>query len=199
MKNLHIISLIAVFLATTVLPVHAEESLTPREKMQELRSEKIEAIKERFEKKEEERGERRELKASTSAGLRESILSRLLVVHTTRLEKRYAFVYGRLNHQIIQLQTKITTVKEKGGDVTAAQVKLNEAKEALEAAKVAGNSEVTAFKSMVVTSDTSIKDLAKEAKDTAISAKKLYDPTLKLIKESRELLRVAIVTSQQKE
>lgn len=172
-KSLTISSFLILALLTPSF-VRADEDTTREGTLRDRIQQKMDNVKSKIEGRVEERQIRRDKRAEN---------------HANRLNERFGNYYDRLNKIIEKVQTRLTNMMADGKDVDASQVKLNEAKTKLEAAKALGDESVLLFNSIEADKFEAQKDIAISAKDKANEARKAFIESHKLIKESVKLAR----------
>ena len=113
-------------------------------------------------------------------------------LHANRLRHRFLEAYyPKLNVFILKLQAKITSMSEAGKNMTSSQAKLDEAKTSLELAKQLAADSIAGFEAIEPAKYNIQRQQALTARDQANQARTKFIQTIKLLKETLQLMKAA--------
>lgn len=107
----------------------------------------------------------------------------------SRLSQRFTLYKTRLSMIIDRLQSRLETLEGQGKDTTAAQAKLDEAKELLSEADETGNSSVQIFTSIQVGDTSVVSSEIQAGQEKAQVTRQTYVEVMQAVKETISLIR----------
>lgn len=122
--------------------------------------------------------------------IRQEIRSSVAQNHARRLTRRFQFYFDRLSKIITRFEARLAILDTAGKDTADAKAKLALVKTKLGEAKSKGDATITAFTAIDPAKFSEQKEAAFAARDLAVSARKLYQETLVLLKDALKALKV---------
>lgn len=147
------------------------------------RKEAVEARKAQTQENRVQMEQRKEDKKMEAQENREERRNDIAQKHAERLQKRFSFYGGRLEILMEKIQTRLTVMQDEGKDMSSAEAKLDEAREALKEAKGLGNQAVEGLFSVNPEEYEEQRERALAARDKVEQAREKYQLTNTLMRE----------------
>ncbi|PIR59379.1 MAG: hypothetical protein COU69_00555 [Candidatus Pacebacteria bacterium CG10_big_fil_rev_8_21_14_0_10_56_10] len=116
--------------------------------------------------------------------------------HAQRVSTRFNAYFSRLNNIMTKIQSRIDKLEGQGVDVTRIQAKFDDALARLEAARSLGEEATNSFSSLPVDDFDTQKDHFESARTTALEAREAFRAALQSMRETVELIGIAIGNAQ---
>lgn len=122
--------------------------------------------------------------------IRQENRSKVSENHARRLERRFGFYYDRLSKIIVRFEARLAILAKEGKSTADSKTKLGLAKTKLEEAKAAGAAAVAAFATIDPAKFGEQKTETVAARDLAVSARKLFQESHRLLKDALKALKL---------